>query len=79
MANNLVIGLTMFAINLFGVTACLIFIWEFATTDLVATLFAFNGVVTFGASLYNIPITFFSQYQARSIFKQLAEIYDASK
>lgn len=78
-ANNPVLGLTMFAINLFSVAACSIFIWKFATTDLIATLFAFNGVATFGASLYTIPITFLSRYQAYDIFEELSEIYDASK
>ena len=76
---NLILGLIMFAINLFSVIACLVFIWKFATTDLVATLFAFNGVATFGASLYTIPISFFLRHQATKIFKKLSAIYDTSK
>lgn len=78
-AKNVVVCVIMFAIDLFSVVACLAFIWRFASTDLNATLFAVLGVATFGASLYAIPIAFFSRHRARSIFNQLSAIYEASK
>lgn len=74
-----VCGATMFGINLCSVLVCIAFIWKNVATDLLASLFAFLGAVTFGSSLYAIPIAIFSRYQAHSIFEQLSAIYEASK
>lgn len=78
-ANNFVVCVIMFAIDLFSVVACSVFIWRFASSDLNATIFAFLGAVTFSSSLYAIPIAFILRHQALSIFNQLSAIYETSK
>lgn len=74
-----VCGVTIFVINSCSLAVCIAFIWKNVATDLLASLFAFLGAVTFGSSLYAIPIAIFHRYQAHAIFEQLAAIYENSK
>lgn len=72
-------ALLIFGVNLFGVIILSVYIWKYVMIDLIGSLFTFIGIATYTASLYSMPIAYYSRHQAHRIFVQLAMIYDASK
>lgn len=72
-------ALTIFSVNLFDVIVLSAYIWKYAMTDFIGSLFTFIGVAAFTSSLYSMPIAYYLRHRAHGIFVRLAMIYDASK
>lgn len=74
----MLLTLAMFSVNLLIVTALLVYVWKYATTDLTGSLFTLIGIALVGQTLYSMPIAYCLRYRAQKIFVQLATIYDTS-
>lgn len=55
------------------------YIFTLGSTDIEGTVFAFLGVVGFASAVYAIITFYLLRYEIGAIFKQLSNIYDASK
>lgn len=74
-----IFALIIFILNLCGLVAHVVYVYEFLLIDLDGSMFAFLGILGFAGTTFVMIIIFFLRRKMKSLFYKFSEIYDDSK